>query len=304
MSCPSYLRLKNYQADMITHHRKASSSTPKSEINITSNPHLWDWLLGHTDLDKKVNIQIDRSQHWYHANFIQYLTLLNFDINNRSYSTISSEEFNKINWNFLKSNRYQEAEVFKEQIILLNDPKFLLVWPLAIKPDGTQATLNLAQVIYDYYRRYIPFLYALVKLIRSQQKCSLELKIPILDLFFSNFGCIKTGVFNTNLPLRDPQLISIIEERFNEFCLLRAEDKFGRAITKMTDIIRGLAEYLKIITTVNFIDLDLINFMHSSFMGENFERYNTFFEEAGDEEFVLRNIGWTYTKAFQLSEYA
>lgn len=301
---------------MITHHRKASSSTPKSEINITSNPHLWDWLLIHTDLDKKEHIAIERAKRWHYTNFNQYLKLLNFNVTDIQLTTISIEEFNKINWSFLKSNRYQDAEVFKDQIILLNEPKFVLEWPLAIKQDGTKTTSNLTQIVYDYYRRYIPFLYALVKLIRSQQKCSLELKIPVIDLFFSNFGCVKTNAFNSKLPFRDPKLITIIEDRFNEFCCLRAEDKFGRAISKMTDIIRGLAEYLKIITTVTYFDRDLIDFLHSAFMGDNFERYNIFFEETGDEEcneffeeagdevFVLRDIGWTYTKAFQLSEYA
>ena len=59
---------------------------------------------------------------------------------------------------------------------------------------------------------------------------------------------------------------------------------------------KALSEYLKIVSTVNYVDLDLIHFLHNAFLGKNFNVYSDLF--AMDKEpNLLVNLSWTYTKA-------
>ncbi|WP_180190261.1 hypothetical protein [Acinetobacter sp. YH01009] len=285
---------------MVPKSHCADAYNHKLEVNITAKPEMWSWLLQDVNLNGKPHIAISSSDPWYYADFVTYLKLLNFRLENLNFSKLDIKDFDQIDWSFLKSNRYQNAEVFKDQNILLNKPDFLCHNSKVLSVDINTSESQVAQLVYDYYRRYIPFLYSFLKLIRIQQKLSLEIKLPILDMFFSNFGNVDTGEFKRTLPFDDGKLISMLIDRFTEYCILRSEKKFGRAISQLNDVIKGLAEYLKIITTVNYIDYELMHFLHTCFMGDRFEDYYNFFNTA-EEEFLLNNLSWTYTKAFQLS---
>lgn len=286
---------------MVSYFRNIGSQSSNIELNITSNPELWSWLLNQANVIEQPDLDISIDKPWYYCEFPSYLRLLKFNLESDKLDKLSSKVCEQIDWSFLKSNRYQNAEVFKEQNILLNNCDFLCQNNKVLKVEINTPESQLAQVVYDYYRRYIPFLYSFLKLIRVQQKLSLDIKLPVLDMFFSNFGNVNTGESKSNLPFDDDKLLTILRDRFTEYCILRSEKKFGRAISQLNDVIKGLAEYLKIITTVNYIDYELMHFLHTCFMGDRFEDYYNFFNTA-EEEFLLNNLGWTYTKAFQISK--
>ena len=63
--------------------------------------------------------------------------------------------------------------------------------------------------------------------------------------------------------------------------------------------VKGIAEYLKIVSTLNMVDMDLVKFLEESFLFENYPRFKEIFEIA-DELFPLNHVSWVYTKAYQL----
>lgn len=285
---------------MVSHFRNISNKNIKLEFNITSKTEFWNWVLTSSNLQMKKNLNISIDKPWFYAEFSDFLRLLDYDLDTLDFTNFNRIDFNEIDWSFLKSNRYQNSEVFKEQNILLENPLFICDNKKILTGVIDSPAIHVAEIVYDYYRRFIPFLYSFLKLMRVQQVLSLEIKLPVIDMFFSNFGDIDTGEFNSSLPFDDEKLLLILKTCFTNYYNLRKENKFGRAFMQLSDLIKGIAEYLKIITTVNYIDFDLMSFLHNSFMSTKFEQYSSFFSAAG-EEFLLDNLGWTYTKAFQIS---
>ena len=129
--------------------------------------------------------------------------------------------------------------------------------------------------------------------------CSLDLKVPYLELFFSSFGDIEHGVFNKQLPFKDETLLNLLNESFDQYCVNRVENRFGNSMQLLKTAVKGLAEYLKIISTLNMVDMDLVVFLEDSFLFENYPRYKEIFGIA-KELFPLNNVSWVYTKAYQM----
>jgi hypothetical protein len=190
--------------------------------------------------------------------------------------------------------------VFKDLTIYLQKPIFVTQYPKCVAINADVRDRKLAEVIYDYYRRFLPFFYSFIKLIRSTQRLSLERKFPVIDNFMSNFGDLSTGEFYSNIPFDDAELKRILKNGFEKYREHKSEQRFSRAIAELTPMFKALSEYLKIVSTVNYVDLDLIHFLHNAFLGKNFNVYSDLFA-LDKEPNLLVNLSWTYTKAFQYS---
>ena len=138
-----------------------------SELNVAKDHALWQMLIS-TALNKLENrkSEISPNAPWYLLNFTEYLRLLDFKIDTVCKKPLNVVDYKNTDWSFLKSNRYQDSEVFKDQKILIKDPSFLCVEEkcLVFKIDTNESYL--AQVVYDYYRRFIPVLYSFLKVIQ------------------------------------------------------------------------------------------------------------------------------------------
>lgn len=266
------------------------------QVNLAGIDQSWTNLLNHLDIDSHPEYNIDKTQPWYLANFVDYLRLLNFKFDELNLREIRAVDYDLVDWSFLKSNRLNGAEVFKDLTIYLQKPNFVTQYPKCVPINADVRDRKLAEVIYDYYRRFLPFFYSFIKLIRSTQRLSLERKLPVIDNFMSNFGDLSTGEFYSNIPFDDAELKRILKNGFEKYREHKSEQRFSRAIAELTPMFKALSEYLKIVSTVNYVDLDLIHFLHNAFLGKNFNVYSDLF--AMDKEpNLLVNLSWTYTKA-------
>lgn len=270
------------------------------QVNLAGTDQSWTNLLNHLDIDSHPEYNINKNQPWYYVNFVDYLRLLSFDFETLNLNEVRAADYEWINWSFLKSNRLKDVEVFKDQTIYLHNPIFVTRYPKCVEFNADERDRKLAGVVYDYYRRFLPFFYSFIKLIRSTQRLTLEQKIPVIDNFISNFGDLNTGEFYSNIPFDDQDLKNLLKNGFEKYKEFKSEQRYSRAIAELTPMFKALAEYLKIISTVNYIDLDLINFLHNAFLGKNFNVYSDLFAQ-DKEPNLLANLSWTYTKAFQYS---
>lgn len=270
------------------------------QVNLAGIDQSWTNLLNHLDIDSHPEYNINKTQPWYLANFVDYLRLLNFNFDELTLREIRAVDYDLVNWSFLKSNRLNNVEVFKDLTIYLQNPIFVTQYPKCVPINPNVRDHKLADVIYDYYRRFLPFFYSFIKLIRSTQRLSLEQKLPVIDNFMSNFGDLSTSKFYSNIPFDDIDLKKILKNGFEKYREYISEQRFSRAIAELTPMFKALSEYLKIVSTVNYVDLDLIHFLHNAFLGKNFNVYSNLFA-LDKEPNLLVNLSWTYTKAFQYS---
>jgi len=276
------------------------SNQINKQINLAGTDQSWTDLLNQLDIDNHPECNIHKKQPWYLANFFNYLRLLRFDFEDLNLIAVRPADYELVNWSFLKSNRLNDVEVFKDQTIYLQNPVFVTQYPKCVDINADEHDRKLAEVVYDYYRRFLPFFYSFIKMIRSTQRLTLELKLPVIDNFISNFGDLSSGEFYSNIPFDDHELKNLLKNGFEKYREYKSEQRYSRAIAELTPMIKALAEYLKIISTVNYIDLDLINFLHNAFLGKNYNVYSDLFAQDKEPNFLV-NLSWTYTKAFQYS---
>lgn len=267
------------------------------ETNVAFNQRNWVQVLSDFN-SPRTAVYIDVNKPWYKTRFKDFLHILSLlPVNQLKMAKVPYLEYQAINWSFLEFSRYNDDNIFNENSSLLQNGNFLAECYLRI--EDPLLTQSLTPLFFDYYRRYIPFFYGFYKIMKVHHTCSLDLKVPYLELFFSSFGDIEHGVFNKQLPFKDETLLNLLNESFDQYCVNRVENRFGNSMQLLKTAVKGLAEYLKIISTLNMVDMDLVVFLEDSFLFENYPRYKEIFGIA-KELFPLNNVSWVYTKAYQM----
>lgn len=267
------------------------------ETNVAFSQRTWDQVLGEFH-QPETALYIDIGKPWYKTRFEDVLHIFSLlPTDTLKLAKVSNLEYQKIDWSFLEFSRYNDDNIFNDNYSLLKNGGYLADKSLRIEDELLAQSLT--PLFFDYYRRYIPFLYGFYKIMKVHQTCSLDKKIPFLELYFSKFGNLDQCTFNKQLPFKDQTLINLLNECFDHYCANRKQNRYGNSMQHLKTSVKGIAEYLKIVSTLNMVDMDLVKFLEESFLFENYPRFKEIFEIA-DELFPLNHVSWVYTKAYQL----